>query len=508
MGPLRPDTIILIWLLVLPFFGALCAALFPRLSLGVHSEREAEAMRRGPFLLGALASLMGLGLGISLFPSAVGGSAVTADYWWTKDLYHLRFQADALSAPVLVALCGLGLLVHLHLAGHPLTSQPHHRAALLLAAQGCLAGCCLSADLILICFLLQLGLLCLWRLVHLDAPGAANSMLSVTFVGSAAVLGGALLIWVRAGDSSTAPLAMLLTAVEPSALAWMGILVLVGLLPLIASFPANGWLPRVAEESPSLSLAPALLLPVTGMCLLLRLLPGTMTLALLPGLGVVALTLGAATLWWGAIRSLLTGSLRHLAAWLTVAQAGPFLIALGAAANANAPSGIVRGAALQALAAPVALAAVWLATNTIRCRFGTDSIPELAGLLKRAPLASLGLLIGGLSVAGIPPFPGFHVQRLLMSGLLASHSYLPAVALLGADAVITIAVLDTLRRMLPEARPPLSARWSSPWLSASVALAVLALMLASVAFAPLATWSEQALRGVLSISGGGLFTPR
>jgi formate hydrogenlyase subunit 3/multisubunit Na+/H+ antiporter MnhD subunit len=509
MGPLRPDTIILIWLLVLPFFAALCAALFPRLSVGVHSEREAEAMRRGPFLLGALASLMGVGLSVSLFPSAVGSSPVTADYWWTKDLYHLRFQADALSAAVLVALWGLGMLLHLHLAGHPLTSRPHRKAALLLAAQGCLAACCLGADLILICFLLQLALLCLWRLVHGDAPGAASSMLSVTLVGSAGVLGGALLIWVRSGDSSTAPLAMLLTAVEPSALAWMSLLVLLGLLPLIASLPANGWLPRVAEESPSLSLAPALLLPVTGLCLLLRLLPGAMTLALLPGLGAVALLLGAGTLWWGAIRSLLTGSLRHLAAWLTVAQAGPFLIALGAATNANAPPGIMRGAALQALAAPAALAAVWLAASTIRCRFGTDSISELAGLLRSAPLASVGLLIGGLSVAGLPPLPGFHVQRLLISGLLATHSYLPAVALLGADALMAVAVLDTVRRMLPaRGGPPLTARWTSPWLSASVALVVLAILVAGVAFAPLAEWSQQALRGALSISGGGLFTPR
>jgi formate hydrogenlyase subunit 3/multisubunit Na+/H+ antiporter MnhD subunit len=507
MGPFQPDTIILIWLLVLPFFAALCAELFPRLSLGVHSEREAEAMRRGPFLLGALASLMGLGLAISLLPSAVSGSPLSADYWWTKDLYHLRFQADALSVPLVVALCGLGMLVHLHLAGNPLTSQPHHRAALLLLAQGCLAGCCLSADLILICYLLQLALLCLWLLVYLDAPGAANGMLSAVLVGSTAVLAGALLIWMRAGESSTAPLAMLLTAVEPSALGWMSMLILLGLLPVLASFPANGWLPRTAEEAPGPALSAALLLPLGGACLLLRLLPGAMTLALLPGLGAVALTLGVVTLWWGAIRSWLTGSLRHLAAWLTVAQAGPFLIALGAATNANAPSGIMRGAALQALAAPVGLAAVWLAANTIRGRFGTDAIPELSGLLKRAPLASLGLLIGGLSVAGLPPLPGFHVQRLLVSGLLASHSYLPAVALLGADAVIAIAVLDTLRRVLPEAQPALSARWSSPWLSASLILVIVALVLGSASQARLSGWTEQAL-GSLSISGESLFTPR
>jgi formate hydrogenlyase subunit 3/multisubunit Na+/H+ antiporter MnhD subunit len=508
MGPLRPDTITLIWLLVLPFFAACCAALFPRLSLGVRSEREAEAMRKGPFLLGALASLMGLGLSVSLLPSAVGGAPIIADYWWTKDLYHLRFQADALSAAVLVALWGLGMLVHLHLAGHPLISQPHRRAALLLAAQGCLAACCLAADLILICFLLQLALLCWWWLVQRDAPGAAGSLLSVTLFGSAAVLGGALLIWVRVGDSSTAPLAMLLAAVEESALARMGLLVLLGLLPLIGSLPASGWLPRVAEEAPGLSLAAALLLPVTGLCLMLRLLPGAMGPALVPGLGAVALLLGAATLWWGAIRSLLTGSLRHLAAWLTIAQAGLFLIALGAAANADASSGIVRGAALQALAAPAALAAVWLAAGTIRCRFGTDAIPELAGLVKSAPLAGVGLLVGGLSVAGLPPLPGFQVQRLVVSGLLGTHSYVALVALLGADALVAIGVLDTLRRILPEAGRPLSSRWGSPWLSASLALAVLAILAASVAPAPLAEWSQQALSGALSISGGGLFTPR
>lgn len=74
MGALRPDTVVLNWLLILPFCAALCAELFPRLNLGAHAEGEGEALKRGPFLLGALASLMGVALGVSLIPQRLADS--------------------------------------------------------------------------------------------------------------------------------------------------------------------------------------------------------------------------------------------------------------------------------------------------------------------------------------------------------------------------------------------------------------------------------------------------
>jgi multicomponent Na+:H+ antiporter subunit A len=508
MGLLRPDTIVLNWLLALQFFAALCVELFPRLSLGAHAEREADSLRRGPFLLGALASLMGLALAIALVPQTLGGTPVVADYWWTRNLYHLRLQADVLSAPLVAVLCAIGLLIHLHLAGQPLISQPHHRAALLLAAQGCAVGCCLSADLILICFFLQLLVLCLWLFLFLDAPAAANAMVSATYAGSVLLLAAAVLIWSRVGEASTAPLPMLLLPVEPSRLGWMGVLVLLGALPLIASFPSNGWLLEAAERNPVAALAPALMLPIVGAHLLLRLLPGSMTLALLPGLGTVAFLLGTLTLWWGALRAWVTMSLRHLAAWLVVSQAGILLVAVSAATGPAAPPEILRAAALQLLAAPAALAAIWLAVGSIRSTTGTDSIPDLAGLFRKAPAASLALLLGGLSLAGLPPLPGFQVQRLLVGPLLHSGSLGAVAAVLGADLIVAVAVIDALRRLLPERAPALPVRWSSPWLSASVMLAIAGLLLVALSPVALASWSRQALYWALSVSKGGVFLPR
>ncbi len=503
MGVMHPETIILNWLLILPFFAAVCAEMFPRLSLGPHTEREAEALRRGPFLLGALASLMGVGLGIALIPLTLGGQTVSADYWWTRDLYHLRFQADVLTAPILVLLCGMGVLIHLQLAGNPVFSQPHHRAALLLAAQGCVVASCLSADLVLICFLMQLALVILWLLISLDSPAAANSLLSAAYIGSMVFLAAILLIWNRVGDSSTASLPMLLIPMDAHALQWVCLLILIGVLPLIGGFPANGWLLGVAEGSPGLAVGPGLLLPVAGMCIALRLLPGSAMLGQLPGFGAIAIILGTASLWWGALRAWLTQGLRSLPAWLTVAQAGLLLLILGAATRPTASPMLLQAAALHALIAPAGLLAIWLAMGAIRSRFGTDAISELSGVFWRAPSAGIALLLGGLSLAGIPPLPGFQVQRLLIPALIHDHQTWLVVVALGADAVVAIAVLDTVRRLVAGRDGPVP-RWSSPWLSAAVALAAIVLLVAAGSSVQLGNWSEQALRGALSISRSNL----
>ena len=503
MGAFRPDTVVLNWLLTLPFFAAACAGLFPRLSLPAHSEKEAEAMRRGPFMLGALASVMGVALSVSLLPAVFRAGPVTADYWWTKDLYHLRFQADSFTTPLAVVIWGVGLYLNMHLAGLPVLSHPHRRAALLLVAQGGALGACLSADLIALFMFIGLALVALWLLVMLDDARAANRFFAMTHVGALMLLGGILLIWLRGGDSAVTSLSYLLLSVEPNALGVMGLLVLVGTLPMVACFPAYGWLTDLAEAAPSTAMAPALLLPAVGGAMLLRLLPGSMVVALLPALAVVALLLGIATLWWGAIRAWMSPGLRQLAAWLTVAQSGYLVLAIGAMASPTASSEIVRAAALHVLVAPLALAAVWGAAGSVRAEFGTDSIADLNGLLRKAPLATVALFLGGLSLAGLPPLPGFQVQRLLVSGLFHDGRLWFAVVIAAADLLVAVAVLDALRRIwLGE--PPTAGRWASAWLSGQLALASLVLLAAGAGSGALAGWTEAVLRGVFSISRSGL----
>ncbi|UCC69459.1 MAG: hypothetical protein JSV79_06000 [Armatimonadota bacterium] len=500
MTAIAPDALVLNWLLALPFFAAVCVELFPRLTLRVHSEQEAQALARGPFYLGALVCVMGLGLTASVIPLALAGKLVTADYWWTPDLYHLRLQADLLSTLIVLLLYGLGLLIYLHLAGQPAAQHAHHRGALLLVAVGCGIAAALSADLILLLFFLGAAAVALWLLASLDAPRPADRLLATAHIGTLLLLAGVLIMWLEAGDSSLASLPLLLISTEPTALRLIALLVLLGLLPCLACVPGHGWLPGLARDGAAVSLAPAVLLPVIGGTALLRLLPGSLLLLAIPALAWLALILGLATLWWGAVRSWLSHDLRQLTAWLTVAHSGHFLVALAAAAGPAAPPNLIQAAALHLLLTPLALLLLWCAAGTVAACVGADSFVGLSGLFPKMPLAGIALLCGGLSLVGLPPLAGFHPQRLLLSGLVESGRTWLVIAILFGDMLIVVALLDAFRRAFLRGEPPPPLRWTSPWLSMNLTLVTLSLLVTGLFPAPLLRWSEAVVRSLFSAS--------
>ena len=502
MALIRPDMVVLNWLLVLPFFAALCAELFPRLKLPVHSAREAEAMGRGPFYLGGLASLMGVVLAVSLL-SAITAEGVTADYRWTRDLYQLRFHADWFSSAIVVLLYTVSLGMHLHLVSLPMTMKPHHRAALLLLALGCGVAASLSADLIPLVLFLELALVALWLLIRLDGPRQANQLLAVGHGVGLLFVVGVLLLWQRAGDSSMAALPLLMVSAEPLALRAIALLLLVGLLPRVISPPFHGWLPGIARTSLPMALAVAVLLPPIAGAVLLRLLPGSLPLALIPAVSLLAVVLGLVGLWWGALRAAFVRELRCLAAWLTVAQSGYLLIAIGAAGGPQAGAQAVRAAALHLLVAPLALLALWSAASAVRAAVGTDAIAGLSGLVRRTPLAGAALLLGGLSLAGVPPLPGFRVQQLMLGALAAEGNTWTLLAVIFGDIVIGLAVLDAFRRAFLRREPPPSLRWRTAWSSLQLALLVSALIVISTWPAPLLEWSAKVSQNVLSVTSVG-----
>jgi formate hydrogenlyase subunit 3/multisubunit Na+/H+ antiporter MnhD subunit len=500
MSLMALDILILNWLLVLPFFAALCVELFPRLSFHLPADREVEALGRGPFLLGALASLMGLGLAVSIFAITLGGGRVTADYWWTRDLYHLRFQADALSTMVVFAIQSVALVIHLHLAGQPVMPRAHHRAALLLTAQGGAVAAAVSADLIAIFFFLGTALIALWLKASLEARRGADRMLVSVFSGGLALLAGILLMWGNAGDSSTHPLPLLLLPLSPTAVRAIGLLVLLGLLPGLACLPGHGWVPALARSGVSSAMASALLLPLVVGHVMVRLLPGSLNLAAAPAVSKLALILGAAGLLWGGLRAWLARELRQLAAWLTVAQSGLLLVMLGASVGAGASDDFLRALTLHVLVAPVAVLAVWCVAGTVMARVGTDALGGLGGLLSRMPLAGIALVLAGLSLAGVPPLAGFPAQRLLVSGLLHEGRLAVVVVVLAGDILVGVASLGAFRRVFlrREAAPTLRA--APGWLWVALVLVVAPIVSCPVWSQQALHWSEVVSQRVLSIA--------
>jgi len=496
---LSPDTLLLNWLFALPFCAALAAELFPRLALRTRSEREAQALARGPLPFGAVTCLMGLALSFRLLLTVSGDTKIAADYWWTRDLYHLRLGADSFSAVIVLAIYGLGLLIFVHMAGLPTADRAHHRAALLLTAQGCGIGVALSTDLILLVFLLHLMVLSLWSLVSLEAPREADRLLVTCHIGASLVLGSALLMWRQGGDTATAQLPLLLLSAGPSTLKLMALVALTGLLTIMPGVPGHGWLPRLARATPGTGLLSVTLLVLVATTVLLRILPGMLLLPTVPGLGSTSLVLGLVTLWWGAVRAWLDHDMRGRAAWLTVAQSGYLLIALAGAAGTTASPVFLEAASLHLMVTPLALLAIWLSTSAVLARVGTDSLAALSALFGQMPTAGLGLLAGGLSLAGVPPLAGFQVQRLLVSGALAGGNWALAVTLVLANALILFVVWDIFRRAFLRRELPPPVRPGTLALALPVSILVGALLLFGIWSQPLAQWSQLAAGSVLSL---------
>jgi len=495
---ISPNLLLLNWLLALPFFAAVAAELFPRFTMGRRSPRQTEELARGPFAFGAVISAMGLSLSIHLLSLVARGVPVTADYLWTRDLYHLRLQGDPLSAPVALAAYGFLLVLFLHLAGLPPRPQDHHQAALLFLAQGGVIGAALAADLILLLFFLGLAVTALALLICLEDRARGEAMLLNGYLAGLPVLLAALLMWRQSDDPSLAQLPLLLLTKDTAALRAPALLALFGLLPLVAGAPGYGrwWL--AAKAAPrAVGMTANLLLLVGGMAML-RLLPGSLLLPALPGLGSAALAAGLILLWAGALRGWRAADLRGRAAGITVAQAGYLLVALAGATSPTASPAFLRAASLHLLLAPVAVLAVWLAAATVLARIGTDTLIGLSGLLGKMPVAGLALLVGGLSLVGLPPLAGFREQALLLPGIAAEAGWMLLAALLAADLLIAYLVLDAFRRVFLRGQPP-SIRPSSLGLEISLVLLILALVLGGVWAGPLNRWSDLVCHTVLSL---------
>jgi len=499
---ISPDSILLNWLLALPFFAAFGAAIFPRFALRPHSEAEAESLPRAPFSFGALTCFMGAVIAASLLPAALRGSGAAADYWWTRDLYQLRFRADALAGAAALVIYLLGFLISLHHYSLPTPTLPHRRAAFLLLLVGTASAAVLSADLIAIVFFLQLALVSAWLLASVDSPREAEGMLKSTFIGGLLILAGALLMWQQAQTTAGAGLPLGLLNASSTALSLIAVAVLVGATPLLAAFPGHFWLPPLARANPRAAFACGTLLVVTGFAVALRLLPGALLLPTVPRFAGLGLLLGLVSLFGGVLGAWIGRSLRELIGWLTVAQAGQFLIALSVAASQSqaASTLALQATVWHALAAPLALLALWSATSTVLSRARTDGLPGLSGLLGPMPLAGIAFLAGGLSLAGVPPLPGFWAQRALVSGIAADHRRLFAAVIVLADLLLLAVVLGGFRQAFLRGEPPPPLAPARRWESTQLLLAAAVVVVTGALVGPVSAWSENVVRTVLTIS--------
>jgi NADH-quinone oxidoreductase subunit N len=303
--------------------------------------------------------------------------------------------------------------------------------ALLLLSS--LYGVCLlqSADSFLTLFLgLELMSLPVYVLVLLAyrRPQSAEAALKYLVLGGAAsamLLMGASLLYGSTGSLATAGFTNALAATDTLPRAAV-VLVLLAFFLKAAIAPFHAWAPD-AYEGASVPVAAYMATVVkAGALLAVVRLFGNAVLAS-PMMELVAV-LPLASIVWGNLAAMRQQSLRRLIAYSAIAHAGYLFYALLGAAP-----GRLQAVAFYLLAYALMNLLAFAALPSAADDVERDRLDTLRGLFHRAPFAALMIGVAMLSLAGIPPFPGFVAKFMVFRSVMAAgHTTYAVLGLVGS----------------------------------------------------------------------------
>jgi NADH-quinone oxidoreductase subunit N len=146
-----------------------------------------------------------------------------------------------------------------------------------------------------------------------------------------------------------------------------------------------------------------------------------------PTLELVA-ALPLASIVWGNLAAMRQPSLRRMIAYSSIAHAGYLFYAL-----LGDPAGRMQAVAFYLLAYGLMNLLAFAALPAAADDVGRDRLDNLRGLFHRAPFAALMIGVAMLSLAGIPPLPGFVAKFLIFRNVMASgHTMIAVLGLLGS----------------------------------------------------------------------------
>jgi hydrogenase-4 component B len=250
-----------------------------------------------------------------------------------------------------------------------------------------------------------------------DRVGAARVTVGFGKLSGAALLIGLLLLTTAAHSISLASFAHVPDgAARTTALVLLatGFAIKAGLVPF------QVWLPRGYAAAPG----PARAI-MAGVCVNVAFYGLWRTLALLPGrppgwLAAIVLLLGGASALLGIAHAAVSNRLSRVIAYSSVENSGLIIVGFGVALT-GASTGNRQLVAVGLLAATLQLVAHTAAKSllfTAAPEDVDDDLERLRGAGRRAPWSGVGLAVGSVTLAGLPPTAGFVSEWFLLESLM------------------------------------------------------------------------------------------
>lgn len=395
--------------------------------------------------LAVLVSWISLAIAVTLFLEVGRTGVITYAIGNWPPPWGIEYRVDALNSFVLVLVSFTAAVVAPYARISIAAELPREQAYLLFAMFClCLAGLLgitITGDMFNIFVFLEIASLSTYVMIALGqrrkALVAAYQYLIMGTIGATFYVIGIGLLYLMTGTLNIADLAGRLRDVgeiRPLLAAFAFITVGIGLK--LALFPLHQWLPNAYAFAPSVVTA---FLSATAtkvsVYVLIRFyftIFGTSILFAALPTDEVLLVLSIAGIVTASLVAVFQQDLKRMFAYSSVAQIGYITLGLSLANEAG-----LTGSIVHLLNHGVTKGAIFLLIGGIALRCGAVTFDRLRGIGRRMPLTAFGLVIGGLSLVGIPGTAGFITKWYLVLAAI-ERGYWWLVAVIVASSLIAL----------------------------------------------------------------------
>src|ERR1700688_2418360 len=335
----------------------------------------------------------------------------------------IDFAVDRLTAVMLMVVTGVGLLIHIYSIGYMAHEGGYYRFFAYLNLFMFFMLVLVLAENFLLLFVGWEGVgLCSYLLIGFYfleqfATTAGNKAFIVNRIGD---FGFSLAVFLIVRQFGTLDFSKVFDAAKPmpteasaGILTTICLLLLVGAAGKSAQIPLYVWLPDAMAGPPPVSaLIHAATMVTAGVYMTAR--SATLFTHAPIAMDTVAV-IGLATAFFAAIIGVSQNDIKKVFAYSTVSQLGYMFIGAGVGAFSAGIFHLMTHAFFKAL--------LFLgAGSVIHALSGEQDLRNMGGLRKYIPITFWTLMCGGVAIAGVPPFSGYHSKDMILE---AAYQHAP-----------------------------------------------------------------------------------
>ncbi|MDY6837098.1 MAG: proton-conducting transporter membrane subunit [Thermodesulfobacteriota bacterium] len=301
-----------------------------------------------------------------------------------------------------------------------------------------LLGIVATGDAFNLYVLLEITALSGYAMLAMGKDRAQLSTLNYLYMGTIGAcfyLLGVGYLYIVTGSLNMVDIANILPSLyESKAVLGAFIICLVGVWVKMAFFPLHAWLPNAYTHGPSA--ASSLIAPLVTKVMIYVMIRLILTV-FTPEFAFNILAISKPIVWlaciaifMGAILALAERNLKKMLTYIIVAEVGYMV---GGAWLGNRAG--MTGAILHIVNDALMTLCAFLVVSNIAYKLKGYAFDDIKGLVRKMPFTMGALVIGALSIIGVPPTCGFFSKWYLISGAIQASQYAFMVALLFSSLV-------------------------------------------------------------------------